>query len=165
MSTRIEGIILRKKVLRDSDLMLSVFTLSDGRIKLVQKRALKKPQAEIDLFCRNEFIVAELKDFSLIYQVSGLNLFAGLRQKYELLQNASEAVKTVEKITSTLQPNPELYQLLKNYLETLNKTTDITTLENLKLAWYKAILVNEGIYDGQPITEESFKLQVVNYRG
>jgi DNA repair protein RecO len=165
MSVRLEGIILRKKVLRDNDLLLSVFTLSDGRLQLLQKRGLKKPQAEIDLFCRNELIVSENKDFSLIYQVSGLDLFANIRQNYELLQEASEAVKISEKITSSAQANAGLYRLLLNYLRTLNSAIDTSALLNIRLELYRNILLNEGIYDGKKVTEKNFFRQIENYRG
>jgi len=166
MSIRIEGIVLRKKVLRENDLLLNVFTLSDGRIKLVQKQGLKKPKAGLDLFCRNEFIVSENKDFALIYQISGLDLYANIRRHYILLQEAANAVKTIEKITSDLQPNPELYILFSKFLQILNQSTpNKTELKQLRLNWYTDILHNEGLYDGQPVTEKSFQLAIVNYRG
>jgi DNA repair protein RecO len=165
MSARLEGVILRKKILRDNDLLLSVFSLSDGRIKLVQKRGCKKPQAALDLFCRNEFVVAENKDFAVIYQTTGLELFAQIRQNYALLQNAAEAVKIVEKITSSLQPNAGLYQILVKYLQTLNSPIDTATLPALKLELCQNILRNEGIYDGKKVTEKSFWLALANYSG
>ena len=164
MSVRLEGIILRKKILREHDLMLSVFSKSDGCILLVKEKALKKPQAELDLFCRNEFIVAGLQDFAAIYQVSTLDLYAGLRRNYALLQEAANAVKTIEKITSPLQPNPELYNLLENFLQTLEQT-DKTNLKQLRLNWYTDILRCEGLFDGRSVTEKSFRLAIANYRG
>jgi DNA repair protein RecO len=165
MSARLEGVILRKKILRDNDLLLNVFSLNDGQIKLVQKRGCKKPQAALDLFCRNEFVVAENKDFAVIYQTTGLELFAQIRQNYALLQNAAEAVQVVEKITSSLQPNAGLYQILLKHLQTLNSTVDTEALPVLKLELYQNILLNEGIYDGKKVTEKSFRLAIANYRG
>ena len=165
MSVRLEGVILRKKTLRDNDLWFSVFTLSDGRLKLVQKRGLKKTKAGLDIFCLNEFIVAENKDFALIYQTTSLDLFASIRQNYMLLQAAAHAVQIIEKITSNLQPNPGLYRIFLNYLQTLNSAGDMTLLPALKLEFYKDILRNEGIYDGQEVTEKGFRLQIENYRG
>jgi DNA repair protein RecO len=165
MSARLEGVILRKKILRDNDLLLNVFSLSDGRIKLVQKRGCQKPQAALDLFCRNEFVVAENKDFAVIYQTTNLDLFAKIRQNYALLQNAVEAVKIVEKITSSLQPNAGLYQILLRHLQTLNGAAAAVSLPALKLELYQNILLNEGIYDGQKVTEKSFWRQIENYRG
>ena len=166
MSVRLEGIILRRKTLREHDLLLSVFSRSEGRLLLVKEKALKKPQAELDLFCRNEFILAGLQDFTAIYQVSGLDMFVNLRRSYALLQEAANAVKTAEKITAPLQPNPKLYALLAGFLETLNQTApDKTALKQLRLNWYADILHCEGLYDGKPVTEKSFQLAVVNYRG
>ena len=165
MSARLEGIILRKKILRDNDLLLNVFSLSYGRIKLVQKRGCQKPQAVLDLFCRNEFVVSENKDFAVIYQTTSLELFARIRQNYALLQSAAEAVQTVEKTTSSLQPNAGLYQILLKYLQTLNSAIAAAALPALKLELYQNILRNEGIYDGQKITEKSFWRQIENYRG
>ena len=165
MSARLEGIVLRKKTLREYDLLLSVFSRTDGRLLLCKTQALKKPQAELDLLVRNEFIVSEPKDFGVIYQVSGLDLFAGIRRSYVLLQAAADAVKIIERLTVALQPNPGLYQLLHAYLQALDSATDTTALPALQLAWYKNILLNEGIYDGREVSARSFQRQIADYRG
>ncbi|MDR1997660.1 MAG: DNA repair protein RecO [Candidatus Margulisbacteria bacterium] len=164
MSLRLEGLVLRKKILRDSDLMLQVFSQSEGRIWLVRERALKKPQAGLDLFCQNEFIVAQARDFTPIYQTSNLALFSNIRRDYARLQAAAQAVKTVEKITSSLQPNPGLYRLLLNYLQDLNSLA-APELDNIKSDWHRAVLQNEGLYRGQAVTEENFQRQIAAYRG
>ncbi|GBR76036.1 DNA repair protein RecO [Candidatus Termititenax persephonae] len=165
MSARLEGIILRKKIWHDNDLLLSVFSLSEGRIKLVQPRGFKKTRAELDLFCRSEFIVSDNKDFALIYQTSGLDLFSQIRQDYTLLQAAAEAVQTIEKITSSLQPNPELYQLLLDYLRTFKTGSTAAELTQRKTLWQQNILRSEGIYSGQKISEKSFWQTIEAYRG
>lgn len=164
MSVRLEGIILRKKILRENDLLLSVFSRSDGRLFLVKPKTLKKPPAGLDIFCRNEFIISGLQDFAAIYQESTLDFYVGLRRNYSLLQEAANAVKIVEKITAILQPNSELYDLLVNFLQTIEQA-EPEKLPQLRLNLYADILRCEGLYDGQPVTEKSFQLALVNYRG
>ncbi|MDR2431239.1 MAG: recombination protein O N-terminal domain-containing protein [Candidatus Margulisbacteria bacterium] len=163
---KLEGLVLRKKILRDSDLALSVFSKTAGRLWLVKERALKKPQAGLDLFCRNEFVLSRLQDFGLIYQAASLELFAGLRRDYTRMQTAAEAVKLIEKITSSLQANAGLYNLLLQYLRTLaDLSIAAAKLDNIKLQWYQTVLENEGIYDGRPVTEKNFRRQIADYRG
>lgn len=165
MSLRLEGIVLRKKILRDSDLALSVFSKSAGRLWLVSEKALKKPRAELDLFCRNEFIISQLQDFALIYQTASLDLFAKIRLNHALVTEAANAVKVIEQITSNLQPNSDLYELFAAYLQALAQPLAGRQRDNIRLNWYQDILQVEGIYNGQPVTEKSFWRQIAAYRG
>ncbi len=115
-STR--AILLRKRKLSDTSLIISWCTDSLGVIQTVAKgaRRAKSPFAgKLDLFFEAEIQLALSKRSTLhtLREVSLLETFSGIRLSYPRTQAASYFVELIELCTESDHHEPELFSLLQ----------------------------------------------------
>jgi len=112
------AILLRKRKLSDTSLIVSWCTGSLGCIQTVAKgaRRAKSPFAgKLDLFFEAEISIAPSRKSNLhtLTEVVLKNPFAGIRQNYLRTQTASYFVELVELCTEAEHHEPELFALLR----------------------------------------------------
>ena len=112
------AILLRKRKLSDTSLIVSWCTESLGCIQTVAKgaRRAKSPFAgKLDLFFEAEIQVAQSKRSTLhtLREVALRNPFAGIRSTYLRMQTASYFVELIEICTESDHDEPELFSLLR----------------------------------------------------
>ena len=112
------AILLRKRKLSDTSLILSWCTESLGCIQTVAKgaRRAKSPFAgKLDLFFEAEIEIARSKRSTLhtLREVALRNPFPGIRESYLRMQAASYFVELVEICTESDHHEPELFALLR----------------------------------------------------
>src|SRR5450755_4813550 len=111
------AILLRKRKLSDTSLIVSWCTGSLGCIQTVAKgaRRAKSPFAgKLDLFFEAEISIAPSRKSNLhtLTEVVLKNPFGGIRQNYLRTQTASYFVELVELCTERDHHDPELFALL-----------------------------------------------------
>ena len=119
------AILLRKRKLSDTSLIVSWCTESLGCIQTVAKgaRRAKTPFAgKLDLFFEAEIQIARSKKSSLhtLTELALRNTFAGIRRTYLRTQVAAYFVELIELCTERDHHEPELFALLRrafNYLD------------------------------------------------
>ncbi|MBA3881790.1 MAG: DNA repair protein RecO [Chthoniobacterales bacterium] len=112
------GILLRKRKLSDTSLIVHWCTNSLGCVQTVAKgaRRTKSPFAgKLDLFFEAEIQIARGRKSSLhtLREVSLTNPFPGIRESYLRIQAASYFVELIEICTESDHHDPELFALLR----------------------------------------------------
>ena len=139
--TTTEGIVLSLQALTDSSLIVTWLTRDRGKLKTVAKAA-KRPTSpfagQIDLFYVAMLTFAESKRSELhtLREVKLLQQPKKLRTDYNALKTA---VKLAEYLNKTLEPefpDPELYELCKSYLQSL-ETDESEERESLRQSIWK----------------------------
>ena len=120
------AILLRKRKLSDTSLIISWCSKSLGCVQTVAKgaRGAKSPFAgKLDLFYEAEIQIARSRKSNLhtLREVALTNTFAGIRESYPRMQAASYFVELIEISTESDHDEPELFALLQRafgYLST-----------------------------------------------
>src|SRR3982074_3193707 len=119
------AILLRKRKLSDTSLIISWCTESLGCIQTAAKgaRRAKSPFAgKLDLFFEAEFQIARSRKSSLhaLTEVALRNPFSGIRRNLRRTQAASYFVELIELCTESDHHDPELFSLLRRAFTYLN---------------------------------------------
>jgi DNA repair protein RecO (recombination protein O) len=120
------GILLRKRKLSDTSLIVSWCTDSLGVIQTVARgaRRPKSPfRGRLDLFFEAEISVAKSRKSSLhtLREVVVTNPFPGIRSDHRRTQAASYFVELIEVCTETEHHEPEIFRLLQRAFAYLNE--------------------------------------------
>jgi DNA repair protein RecO (recombination protein O) len=112
------AILLRKRKLSDTSLVVSWYAESLGRIDTAAKGARRQKSVfsgKLDLFFESEIQIARSRKSSLHTLTEAVlhNPFAGIRQGYLRTQAASYFVELIELGTEPEHPIPELFNLLQ----------------------------------------------------
>ena len=112
------AILLRKRKLSDTSLIISWCTESLGCIQTVARgaRRAKSPFAgKLDLFFEAEIQIARSKKSNLhtLTEVALKNPFGGIRENFRRTQAASYFVELIEICTESDHHEPELFALLR----------------------------------------------------
>ncbi|PYK93686.1 MAG: DNA repair protein RecO [Verrucomicrobia bacterium] len=112
------GILLRKRKLSDTSLIVSWCTDSLGIIQTVARgaRRPKSPlRGRLDLFFEAELSIAKSRKSNLhtLCEVVVLNAFAGIRTDHRRTQAASYFVELIEVCTEIEHHEPEIFHLLE----------------------------------------------------
>jgi len=120
------GILLRKRKLSDTSLIISWCTDSLGVIQTVARgaRRPKSPfRGRLDLFFEAEISIAKSRRSNLhpLREVVVVNPFAGIRNDHRRTQAASYFVELIEVCTETEHHEPEIFRLLQRAFAYLNE--------------------------------------------
>lgn len=118
MNTTSRGILLRKRKLSDTSLIVSWCTDSLGVVQTVARgaRRPKSPfRGRLDLFFEAEISIATSRKSTLhtLREVVIVNPFAGIRTNHRRTQAASYFVELIEVCTETEHHEPEMFRLLQ----------------------------------------------------
>lgn len=115
------AILLRKRKLSDTSLIVSWCTESLGCVQTVAKGA-RRPRSpfagKLDLFFEAEVSIALSRKSNLhtLREVALTNPFAGIREKLARTQTAAYFVELIEICTESDHKEPELFNLLRRAL-------------------------------------------------
>ena len=119
------AILLRKRKLSDTSLIISWCTESLGCIQTAAKGARRARSAfagKLDLFFEAEIQIARSRKSSLhtLTEVALKNPFSGIRENLKRTQAASYFVELIELCTEADHHEPELFSLLRRAFTYLN---------------------------------------------
>lgn len=141
-----EGIILQALPFQNYDQILSVFTLSEGLIKLFLKGAYSSKKgngAFTNPLTLAEFIFTKGRsELFLCRDVHPINSFLKLRQDLPSLEAAGDLTQAILSSQLTQKPAPALYTLLQVYLEKMPEAVHPPTLNS---SFRLKILRHEGL--------------------
>jgi len=126
VNTTARGILLRKRKLSDTSLIISWCTDSLGVIQTVARGA-RRPSSpfrgQLDLFFEVEISIAKSRKSTLhtLREVVVVNPFAGIRNNHRRTQAASYFVELIEVCTETEHREPEIFHLLQRAFAYLNE--------------------------------------------
>lgn len=140
-----EGIILNGVKFQDYDQIITIFTPSEGILKLIVKGGLRVGKENLTSpFTRAEFIYIRKKsELCTCKEISLLHQHLSLRKDIDTLEAASELLQAIIATQMPQKMAPEIYQLLASYLEKLPHTSSPFTLATsfkLKVLRYEGLL-------------------------
>lgn len=118
------GIVLRKRRLTESSLIIHWLSPEQGRLATVAKGALRPTspfRGKLDLFHEADFSFTRSRRSELhtLREVVVRDFHAPLRQELTCLQQACYAAELIELATETETPLEEIYTLFKSWLDEL----------------------------------------------
>ena len=122
----ITGLILRTRPLTETSLIVNWLTPDFGRISTVAKGA-RRPKSpflgKLDLFYDADFTFSRSRrsDLHTLREVSLRDTHAAIRRELGYLQQASYAAALIEQTTETETPVPEIFELVRGFLNHLPK--------------------------------------------
>lgn len=126
MEYKFTGIILGKYNVGEADRIYTIYTLEKGKIKALAK-GVRKSQARLagnlENFSLVDLAIAKGKGTGKITGSIVENNFRNLRNNLEALENVFEASKILDKLTSVEEKDDDVFNLLKEYLETINEAS------------------------------------------
>ncbi|MEX1012270.1 MAG: DNA repair protein RecO [Waddliaceae bacterium] len=143
-----EGIILKTGFLKNSDLLLEVFTLDYGLMRLAYKggNSYKRKRGGTTLtLTRAEIVFAEGKTgLSRCIEISPVNFNLDLRNSYRVIQAAGLLAHLIRRTQMENKPAPSLYALFLAYLKRLPQSQN---LEALVASFRLKLLRHEGLFN------------------
>lgn len=124
MDEKTTGIVLRKRLLTESSLIVHWLTPNLGRIATVAKGARRSQspfRGKLDLFyiCEFSFARSRRSDLHTLREVSLQETHPALRRDLGWLEQATHAARLLEQNTETETPLPEYFHLLVGFLKYL----------------------------------------------
>lgn len=120
---RTEAIILRRMNLGEADRLLTLYTLTEGKVRAIAKgvrRPGSRKAGHLEPFTRAEVLLARGRSLDIITQAEAIELHRELQRDLETLGAAAYAVELLDRFTVDQGPHPELYRLLREILERLS---------------------------------------------
>lgn len=124
MDYRYNGIVLNSREVGESDRIYTIFTMEAGKIRVLGKGVRKinaKLAGFLEPLTQAEIFISRGKGLG---QISGSiieNSFLNIRSNWELAKNVFAVFKLADKLIPEQQKDEKIFQLLLNFLETLEK--------------------------------------------
>lgn len=118
-SFKVQAIILARRDFGESDRLLSIYSLENGREQVLAKgvrKTLSKLGGFLEQFSQVEMVVSRSASIPILSEVSTLKSFKNLRQHLESIQSANYLAQTIQRFTPQEEENPELFKLLMTSL-------------------------------------------------
>ena len=147
-----DAIILKTQPFFEHDKRYELFSKSLGKITCLAKYAQKSKRKlwALDPLSIVTIEIFKGKSFYLINSYNVTNYFENIRQSFNHLQYSLFFCDIIKKSSVQDQPNPELFELLKN---TLIKCNTCPKINLLALEFYKNFIITEGIYNTNTIPQ------------
>eukprot|EP01047_Picozoa_sp_COSAG01_P042013 COSAG01_NODE_3645_length_5831_cov_8536.600558_1_plen_124_part_10 len=124
MQKKQTGLILKNKVMFESDRLITLFTLEQGRFNVLAKGAAKSKKrfaGRLQLFNEIQANVQQKNSLPQLLDCHLLNHFPNLSQSYNSLLLAGYCAQLILNITQDYQQHIQAYHLLKDSLKTINQ--------------------------------------------
>lgn len=124
MDYKYTGIILGKRDIGEADRIYSIYTLEAGKVqaKAIGVRKLNaKLAGHLETATLSEIFVAKTKGIGKITGAIGENYFYGIKENLKALEKVFYVFSRLDRIISEQEKDEEIFQLLQNYLEVMEK--------------------------------------------
>ena len=114
-SFKLQAIILARQDFGESDRLLSIYSLENGREQILAKgvrKTLSKLGGFLEQFSQVEIVISRGASIPILSEVSTLKSFKNLRQHLESIQKANYLSQIIQRFTPQEEENPELFKLL-----------------------------------------------------
>jgi DNA repair protein RecO (recombination protein O) len=119
---RDQGVVIRTIKLGETDRIVTLFTRANGRIRAVAK-GVRKPGSRFGAWLEPASHVAlqcyRGRELDVITQVETIDANRALREHYGSLTHAVSMLEAVDQVAPEREPNPAIYRMLTNALQTL----------------------------------------------
>ena len=119
-----EGIILKRRDFGEADRILTVFTLSRGKISVLAKgvrRITSKRGGNVELLNRVIIYLYKGKGMPILTEAESIETFSKIKEDLTLSIYAYHLIELIDKLTAENQENRVLYEHLVKVLKKLEK--------------------------------------------
>jgi len=119
-----EGIILKRRDFGEADRILTVFTLSRGKISVLAKgvrRITSKRGGNVELLNRVIIYLYQGKGMPILTEAESIETFSKIKEDLTLSIYAYHLIELIDKLTAENQENRVLYEHLVKVLKKLEK--------------------------------------------
>lgn len=117
------AIILKITDRHEADQLFNIYTPKHGKI-IALGRGTKKIQSKLNpqlqIFSLLDLMVASGRNFDHLAGAETVKSFSGIKKDLRKIILAGFGLEAVDKLTKLGQPEPEIFELLKKYLEFIN---------------------------------------------
>lgn len=159
MDYKYTGIILDKKDIGETDRLYSIYTLESGKIKALAKgvrKASAKLAGNLENFTLADISIVKNQGTGKITASIVENNFSNLKNNFEALSKAFENVKILSQLVQFEEKDEIIFNLLKEYLETLDRFPENNTdkIETVSLGFIFKLLdaLGYGLEVGQCVS-------------
>jgi DNA repair protein RecO (recombination protein O) len=124
---RTEAIILKRHDYGEADRILTLYTLTHGKIGAIAKgvrRLTSRVGGHVELLAHVEMVLHRGRNLDVVSQVDSRTPYRLLRQDLERLTYACHAAELVDRLTAEHEPNPRLFRRLRETLGALEAGAD-----------------------------------------
>lgn len=169
MEYKYSGIILNKRDMGEMDRTYTIYTLEGGKIKSLAK-SVRRPHAKLASALENitlaDITIEKTRGMGKITGSIVENNFTSLKKDSDALLEMFSALGIFDKLVDLENPDKNIFELLKNYLEIADNcaaSNDIEKYALLKLGFTTKLMHELGytieasacIICGKPLSEDS----------
>jgi len=126
------AIILQRRPYRESDILITAYTLNFGKVSLVARGAKKlqsKMAGHLEPLTRADLMIVAGRGFDYVGGAVGLEAYVGIRRDLNKLYYAGRALGVFDHLVREDQTDSRLFSLLSDWLHLLNiETGDFTRM-------------------------------------
>mgnify|MGYP003599353342 FL=1 len=154
-----EGIVIKKTDVGEADAVLKVFTKEFGKIDIYVngiRKSKKREKISTELMSVSEFLIYEKNGKYVSNSFAIKTFFSKISLDYSKLKFSYYLLHLVDKIYEYNSEDKEFYEKITDsfdYINNLDAKNEIL-LYYLVLYLLKSLVINQGIYDYENITEE-----------
>ena len=118
-----EGIVLKRKNFGEADKLLTIYTKHYGKIRAIAKgirKTTSRKAGSLELFNHCVLFLAKGRNLDIITETETINSFRSWRKSLTKVGFAYYFCELVDKLTPDGQPNRNVFELLKDYLERIS---------------------------------------------
>ena len=143
MPLAIHALILQRNEYGEADRMLTVFSLEQGRQRLIAKgvrRLLSTRKAALELFTHSTLLISDSPSLPNVAEASIIENFTGVKSALPRIITAHHIAEIVLKTTAEHDPQPDVYHLLAGTFRHLDREEEPRlTLEAFRLKYLEAL--------------------------
>lgn len=144
-STKVEGIIINRRNSGESDRIITVFTKTQGKLKVKAKGVRKissRRGAHVELLNRSVLnLYTSLGKMPILTEAITLKSFSFKKNELKKISAAFHVCELIDGLCPEHQANQKAYTMLSEVLDSLEKTED---LDNLITNFERNLLINLG---------------------
>lgn len=137
MDYKYHGIILGKIDIAETDRVYTIYTKEAGKVRIVAK-GVRRPNAKLagslEPITYAEIFTARGQGLGKITGAIPVENFSAIKADFELLSRILRIVKIIQKIISEEEKDEKFFQLLLEYLETMEKLAEVEEKKKIQKA-------------------------------
>lgn len=158
---KVEGFVLRKRILLNTDIFITIFTKEEGKIAVTAKGVRKLTSRRSSHLQSGNLIKAQIalsQERSFLRSTDLVSGFLQLRSAH-ISPYIYVLLSVVDRLLPELVPEPEIFEVMKKYLVRLGRGDDPQDVMRYGLLHILKIL---GYVDGEPPLSELIQIAEEN---
>jgi DNA repair protein RecO (recombination protein O) len=158
-----EAVVLRRRNYHEADRIIILYSKNFGKISLLGKGVRKtgsRKRGSLENFSRIKFSANDSKFMGILTETEIVNTYPRIRKELGRVSLAYYFSEAIDKLTREEEKNTRIYDLLVNYLETLDKGE--ANLKKLRANFVVELLVELGFWPKDKVlTDHDKKIEEI----